>query len=283
VAVRTTGWSRPQETAFVLRVEHAGDPMKRALRIGLVGDFKPGYRGHIATDDSLRHGARAAGVDVENVWLSTVTLESAVTDRELEAFDGLFLTPGTPYESLAGALRALRFARERGWPLLATCGGFQHLLLEFAIGPGGVEDGQHGDYSPTGGTPVIVRVACPAPNRAPGAAALSGRIRVAIASTSHAFEIYKRASVEEEFACNWELNPELRPTLEKAGLRMVGFDSNGQVRIAELPGHPFFLGTLFQPQLSSTLAKPHPIIQAFCATVQQFRENTRDAVPTARR
>lgn len=253
--------------------------MKQTLRIGIVGDFKPGYRGHVATDDALRHGARAVGVGVENVWLSTTTLESAVSDLQLEVFDGLFLTPGTPYASLAGALRALRFARERGWPLLATCGGFQHLLLEFAIGPGGVQDGQHGDYGSMGGTPVIVRVACPVPNRAPGAAALSGRIRVTVAPTSRAFEIYQRASVEEEFACNWELNPELRPTLEKAGLRMVGFDSTGQIRIAELPGHPFFLGTLFQPQLSSTEAKPHPVIQAFCAKAQ----STRDAPSGARR
>ena len=257
--------------------------MKRALRIGIVGDFKPGYRGHVVTDDSLDHGARVLGVDLEKVWLSTTALESAAGDQQLEAFDGLFLTPGTPYESLNGALRALRFARERGWPLLATCGGFQHLLLEFAIGPGGVADGQHGDYGTTGGTPVIVRVACPVPNRASGAAALSGRIGVAVNPTSRAFEIYGCASVDEEFACNWELNPELRPRLEKAGLSMTGFDLNGQVRIAELPGHPFFLGTLFQPQLSSTETKPHPIIKAFCAKAQQLGKSKRDAPSAAPR
>lgn len=257
--------------------------MTKALRIGIVGDFKPGYRGHAATEDSLRHGARALGLDLEKTWLSTIELDSVAGERQLEAFDGLFLTPGTPYESLAGALRALRFARERGWPLLATCGGFQHLLLEFAIGPGGIVDGQHGDYGTTGGTPVIVRVACPVPNRVSGAAALSGRIRVTVTPTSRAFEIYKSAGVEEEFACNWELNPELRPTLEKAGLSMVGFDSNGQVRIAEVPGHPFFLGTLFQPQLSSTEAMPHAIITAFCAKAQQLGKGTRDAASTAHR
>jgi CTP synthase (UTP-ammonia lyase) len=256
--------------------------MKKALRLGIVGDFKPGYRGHAATEDSLRHGALAIGVDLENVWLSTAALDSAADERQLEAFDGLFLTPGTPYERLAGALRALRFARERGWPLLATCGGFQHLLLEFAIGPGGVEDGQHGDYGMTGGTPVIVRVACPVPYRASGAAALSGRIRVTVTPKSRAFDIYGRASVEEEFACNWELNPELRPTLEKAGLSMVGFDSNGQVRIAEVTEHPFFLGTLFQPQLSSTQAKPHPIIKAFCAKAAQLGKGTRGVQKTRR-
>jgi CTP synthase (UTP-ammonia lyase) len=244
--------------------------MNRELRIGVVGDWKPGYRGHIATDAALRHAAKAVGAGMETVWLSTKALEGASSERDLEAFHGLFMTPGTPYESLAGALRALRFARERGWPLLATCGGFQHLLLEFAINAVGIADGQHGDYGVTGGTPVIVRVACPVPNRAAGAAALSGRIRLTVRPPSQVYDIYGRADIDEEFACNWELNPKFRGALEDAGLRIVGFDEHDQTRITELPGHPFFIGTLFQPQLSSTEATPHPVIRAFCAAAQQF-------------
>jgi CTP synthase (UTP-ammonia lyase) len=249
--------------------------MKHQVRIGIVGDRKLGYRGHVATDESLRHAARAAGAAVETVWLSTAALESAANDRDLEAFDGLFLTPGTPYASLPGALRSLRFARERGWPLLATCGGFQHLLLEVAVNAAGIADGQHGDYGVAGGTPVIVRVACPVPDRAPGAAALSGRIRVVLEPTSQVSGIYGRSEVEEEFACNWELNPEFRPALEKAGLRIVGWDERGQTRVTELPGHSFFVGMLFQPQLSSTESTPHPIIRAFCEAAQRFEPVSR--------
>lgn len=241
-------------------------------RIGIVGDHKPGYRGHVVTEESLGHAARALGMDLQPVWLSTVDLETASSPAAtLEAFDGLFLTPGTPYASLTGALRAIRFARERGWPLLATCGGFQHLLLEFAIGAAGIQDAQHGDYGTTGGTPVISRVACPVTNRAAGAAALSGRIKVTVDPTSRAFAIYGRTELDEEFACNWELNPEFRSALEKAGLRMVGFDGAGYVRIAELPEHEFFVGTLFQPQLSSTEAMPHPIVREFCKAAQARR------------
>lgn len=244
--------------------------MKRALRIGIVGDLKPGYRGHVATDEALRHAAHAVGTRIDAVWLSTPKLESASSAPEIAAFDGLFMTPGTPYESLAGSLRALRFAREHGRPLLATCGGFQHLLLEFAINAAGIADAQHGDYGVTGGTPVIVRVACPVPDRAAGAAALSGRIRLTVGPGSQVFQIYGRPDIEEEFACNWELNPVFRPALEKAGLRIVGFDAAGYTRVTELPGHAFFVGTLFQPQLSSTDATPHPIIQAFCAAALRF-------------
>jgi CTP synthase (UTP-ammonia lyase) len=249
--------------------------MKQELRIGVVGDWKAGYRGHITTDAALRHAAKAVGVGIETVWLSTKALEGASSERDLETFDGLFMTPGTPYDSLTGALRTLRFARERGWPLLATCGGFQHLLLEFAINAAGIADGQHGDYGVTGGTPVIVRVACPVPNRAAGAAALSGRIRLTVRPPSQVFDIYGPADIDEEFACNWELNPQFRSALEKAGLRIVGFDERGETRITELPGHPFFIGTLFQPQLSSSDTTPHPIIRAFCGAAHRFERADR--------
>jgi len=32
----------------------------------------------------------------------------------------VWIAPGSPYRSLDGALRAIRFARERDWPLVAT-------------------------------------------------------------------------------------------------------------------------------------------------------------------
>ena len=37
----------------------------------------------------------------------------------------------------------------------------------------------------------------------------------------------------------------------------------GETRVIELAQHPFFLGTLFVPQVSSTLDRPHPVVTAF--------------------
>jgi CTP synthase (UTP-ammonia lyase) len=46
-------------------------------------------------------------------------------------------------------------------------------------------------------------------------------------------------------------------------LKLTAHDRQGSARIAELPGHPFYLGTLFLPQLASTPGNPHPLIRAF--------------------
>ena len=73
----------------------------------------------------------------------------------------------------------------------------------------------------------------------------------------------------ERYHCSYGLNPQYMEALTGSGLRFSGFDDSGQVRIAELPGHPFFLGTLFQPELQGDGTQPHQIIRAFAVAAAE--------------
>jgi CTP synthase (UTP-ammonia lyase) len=110
---------------------------------------------------------------------------------------------------------------------------------------------------------IIAPAACPVPGRPHGAPSLHGPAAILIRRGTRAWDIYGRDNVEERYFCNYEVNPAYRGALEAAGLALSGFSESGAVRMAELPGHPFFLATLFQPQLSSQPGKPHPLITAF--------------------
>jgi CTP synthase (UTP-ammonia lyase) len=66
----------------------------------------------------------------------------------------------------------------------------------------------------------------------------------------------------ERYHCSFGLSPEYLEALTAGGLRFTGFDDSGNVRIMELPGHPFFIGTLFQPELQGDGTQPHPLIAA---------------------
>jgi CTP synthase (UTP-ammonia lyase) len=57
----------------------------------------------------------------------------------------------------------------------------------------------------------------------------------------------------------------------RGNLRTVGRDSDGNARIVELVSHPFFLATLFLPQLSSEPGNPHPVIVAFLKAAMAFQ------------
>jgi CTP synthase (UTP-ammonia lyase) len=78
--------------------------------------------------------------------------------------------------------------------------------------------------------------------------------------------VYGRERATEEFRCRYGLNPAYRAALEAAGLRVAAVDAEGQVRAVELPGHPFYVATLFLPQLSSAPGAPHPLILAYLAS-----------------
>jgi CTP synthase (UTP-ammonia lyase) len=81
--------------------------------VGVVGDFNPKNQTHVATNLALE----SAGLRVE--WVATTDLEESPGER-LAAYHGLLIAPASPYRSMDGALEAIRYARERGVPLVGT-------------------------------------------------------------------------------------------------------------------------------------------------------------------
>jgi CTP synthase (UTP-ammonia lyase) len=98
--------------------------------LAIVGDFNASNPSHIATNDSITHSSAALAIPVEYRWLGTEELAGPDGVSALQGFDGVWIAPASPYRSMDGALLAIRTARERRIPLLGTCGGFQHIILE---------------------------------------------------------------------------------------------------------------------------------------------------------
>src|SRR5207302_808902 len=120
---------------------------------------------HQAIPAALRLAADRAGRIVEPVCVGTATLGADVPGQ-LAAFDGIWCVPASPYANTAGALEAIRFARESGRPYLGTCGGFQHALLEFARNVLGLADADHAETRPDAALPLVAPLSCPLVERA---------------------------------------------------------------------------------------------------------------------
>jgi CTP synthase (UTP-ammonia lyase) len=93
--------------------------MNRPLQVGIIGDFDSRRPSHIATNEAVTHAATAFDVRADCRWLPTRSLDDEASDM-LKPFDALWCAPGSPYESMSGALGAIQFAREHGWPFLGT-------------------------------------------------------------------------------------------------------------------------------------------------------------------
>lgn len=237
--------------------------MAAPIRIAIIGDYNPDYASHQTTGPAIEHAAGSLDTPVEIEWIGTDKILPDHPESVLAGWDGFWIAPGSPYRSRPGALAAIRFAREGKRPILATCAGFQYGLLEFAHNVLGRTDLEHGEDAPDAAKLLIHEVACPVPDRKEGAPALSGRPqRVHIREDSRAREILGTDRIEEEYFCNFELNPDYDELFEEHGLEFTGFGDRGDSRIFEVTAHPYYIGTLFQPQRRSRPGAPHPFAVA---------------------
>jgi CTP synthase (UTP-ammonia lyase) len=94
--------------------------MNRRVKIGIIGDLDANHPSRVATDAALNHAAAALSAAVDCSWLATQMLEKEGVESTLAPFDALWCGPGSPYASMDAALQAVRYARERDRPFVAT-------------------------------------------------------------------------------------------------------------------------------------------------------------------
>jgi CTP synthase (UTP-ammonia lyase) len=232
------------------------------MHIGVVGDFDLGKRSHPATNAALEHATKSLGLSMELLWLPTARLARSLDS--LRDRDGIFCAAGSPYASMNGALSAIRFARENQIPFLGTCGGFQHAVIEFARHVLGIAEADTTETNPGGPQSIIDRLSC----------SLAGKTQeILLYPESRLREIMGRERITESYICNYGLNDRFRGDLERAGVRVGGVSIEGEVRALEWPDHPFFFGTLFQPQLGSHEGAPHPLMVEFVRAADRLAAN----------
>src|ERR671933_361093 len=82
----------------------------------------------------------------------------------------------------------------------------------------------------------------------------------------------------ERYHCAYGVARPYIERLEAAGVRFGARDDQGEVRALELGGHPFFLATLFQPELAGDGRRAHPVIRAFATACAQHARDRAGAV-----
>lgn len=233
--------------------------MDAVLRVGLVGDHDEAITAHRAIPWALSLAGGAAGLSVQPTWLHTDTLLDA---RAVDGYDALWCVPGSPYRSMDGALRAIRQARETGTPFLGTCGGFQHAVVEYARHVLLWADADHAETHPDAPRAVIHALDCQLVEVAETLTPEPG---------SRTARAYGDRPFQEGYRCRYGLNPAFVQALTAGALRVAARGPQGDVRAVELDGHPFFVGTLFQPERAALDGRVPPLVLAWLHAAQAQR------------
>jgi CTP synthase (UTP-ammonia lyase) len=230
----------------------------RAL-VAIIGDFAPRIVAHQSIDECFRLATESPySLLIERKWIPTENILSS-DGGQLKDFAAIWCVPGSPYRNTDGALWAIQFARTHRVPFLGTCGGFQHALLEYARNVLHLRDAAHAETDPETSFPLLHRMQC----------SLVEKTQKIMPEPGSRFrEFYGADSGTEGFHCSYGLNPKFESLFKNGPLRISARSEDGEVRGIELRDHPFFIGTLFQPERRALQGELHPIIAAFFKAAQ---------------
>src|SRR5450432_3834763 len=99
-----------------------GHRMKtRKSKIALIGERDPAKKAHLGIEASLALYRREVDPHLEYNWVNSAAITSESVDSLFGDTTGIWCTPGSPYESAAGAIRAIALARTGHKAFLGTC------------------------------------------------------------------------------------------------------------------------------------------------------------------
>lgn len=221
-------------------------------KIVLLGDFNPSYPTHIAINSSILHIGKLFAENIQFDWISTDKFD---VKRDFRMYSGLWVTPGSPYQNMQNVILAIEYARKNTIPTFGNCGGFQHMIIEFARNVCGIKNADHEETNPDAENAVISRLAC----------SLLGETEELeiIDPDSLIYQMVKKDKFPGKYFCSFGINGKFKDILTSGGLSFTVKSPDNQIRAVELKSHPFFMGTLFQPALSSSESNPDPLIEGF--------------------
>lgn len=225
--------------------------------IGIIGDYHNSIT-HTTIADSIQHSNKLLGFYTRFEWIETDKLDADNYVDLLSHYHGIWSAPGSPFKSLTGSLNAIKFARENNIPHLGTCAGYQHSIIEYARNVLGIKNASHAEYSNDSNTLFINKLTC----------SLKGtKDKVILLDNSLMSRLYGSLEIDGDYFCSYGLNEDYRYLFDKSDFIVSGIDKDGYIRIMELNNHPFFVLTVFVPQIASTIHNPNPIITEFIRVI----------------
>src|SRR5689334_2147962 len=174
---------------------------------------------------------------------------------ELDGVDGVWLVPGGPYRDDSAVYAAIDHCLANGTPFLGTCSGFQYASVHLSRTLCGITEADHAEADQNAEDLVIVPLECTLYGERRTVTPVPGTRLAAICGTE---------PFEGFHFCGFGLDERFALMLEHFGVVLSASAPDAGIESLELPDHPFFIATAFQPQVGVAAAgRLHPLLSAF--------------------
>lgn len=242
--------------------------------IGIVGKYCDQGDAYLSVVKALTHSAIATKQRLRIKWIVASELagsDSADSTRSekawaaLKSCDGIVVPGGFGSRGIEGKIAAIKYARESQTPFLGICLGMQASVMEYCRNVLNRPNAHSCEFKEDLEENEKVVIFMPEGDRE----RMGGTMRLGIRESilekdSLAYSMYKEEKIMERHRHRYEINPELVPELEAAGLKFVGRNtdlSGERMEIIELgtDKHPYFVASQFHPEFTSRPEKPSPL------------------------
>lgn len=252
---------QPNLTKWRRIVKTAQNP-KLTLNVAVVGKYVDTVDSYKSLHEAIAHGAIANEAKVTIDYVDSEELEKQNADERLAKADAIIVPGGFGNRGTEGKIRAVRYARENGVPILGICFGLHMMVIEAARNLLGLKRANSTEIAPDSPDPVIHIMESQKDVAKKGGTMRLGAWPCAIKPGTLALSLYRKARISERHRHRYEVNNDYRAQFEKAGLIATGISPDDRlVEIMELKGHPWFLGCQFHPELKSRPLDPHPLFR----------------------
>ena len=251
--------------------------IRKQVKIGIVGKyFETGdfalMDSYLSVIEAIKHASWENRVKPEVIWLSAEKYEkNSGAVQELKGYDGVIVPGGFGTRGVEGKIRAIEFCRKNKVPFLGLCFGLQLAVVEFARHVCGLKNATSIEFVSGKQQKKVDAVIDVMPDQQAllqekryGGTMRLGAYRCRVNKNTLAFKAYGKQEISERHRHRYEVNNAYRERLLKKGLVVSGLNpERNLVEIIEIPGHPFFMGTQFHPELKSRPLKAHPVFREF--------------------
>ncbi len=238
---------------------------EKEVRIAIVGKYIELHDSYKSIHEALFHGGIANNVRVKLVKVDSESIEKEFDPKDkLSEVDGILIPGGFGQRGILGMVKAARFAREHGIPLLGICLGMQIMVIEYARNVLGFEDADSTEFSPQTTHPVVSLLEEQVDVTLYGGTMRLGGSKSVLAEGSKISQAYGTREIWERHRHRYEVSNAYRRQLADAGLVIGGLTPEETlVESVEWLEHPWGIGVQFHPEFRSTPIEPHPLFSSF--------------------
>lgn len=255
--------------------------------IAMVGKYMDLTEAYKSLTEAIKHAGLHNRQQVNIHYVDSQDVEKRGTDM-LKHMDAILIPGGFGERGVEGKIATAKFARENNIPYLGICLGLQVAVIEYARHKANLANANSTEFNTATENPIVGLITewinrDGATEERTDDSDLGGTMRLGaqpadIKSGTKAFDIYQNNVINERHRHRYEVNNNLLPKLEKAGLVVSCTSSEKKlVEMIELKDHRWYVACQFHPEFRSTPRDGHPLFSAFIAAAKDYRAEKSDS------